>query len=513
MSRQPTNSSPSVGEALPPNDPEAEAGVLACVLSSVNGEAEAMLDQLSAEDFYDLRHKEIFGALRCLRIDGKPLDVVAVHQWAKSKRRQEECGGVEYLTRLPDLTPSPAMWPTWLETVKDKATRRAVTRDAAELEALANDTAIPAKVLRDAARKFAEAYKNGETNGCQARPIGTLSAPVEDDQEELIERRFLCRGAGMLLVGQSGQGKSSLSVQMAILFALGKSCFGFRPTRPLKTLIIQAENDDGDMYEMFNGICEGLELTDAQRRKAGEAVLLCTEDALAGEDFLAKVVIPLIEKHKPDLVIIDPAFAFVGGDTKDAEVVGRFLRRGLNPVLHKYRCAALIVHHPAKTKPDGRQVTHDFLYAGAGSIEWSNWARAVLALETKGNGYYQLHAPKRGSRLGWCDEAGNMIFDRYLRHSRKQGVICWHEAEESEVQSAAKPGKSPADLLALVPATGALPKTVLIEKASAKGIGTNRSRAFLDEMLASGQLHEWRVKRSGTNPEKWISRHRQKEEK
>ena len=94
-----------------------------------------------------------------------------------------------------------------------------------------------------------------------ARRLSALAKPPKDDRNELIKNRFLCRGGGALFVGPTGIGKSSFNMQMAILFALGRECFGLIPARPLNTLLIQAENDDGDLFEMRDGIADGLGLT------------------------------------------------------------------------------------------------------------------------------------------------------------------------------------------------------------------------------------------------------------
>ena len=54
-------------------------------------------------------------------------------------------------------------------------------------------------------------------------------------------------------MGQSGIEKSSLAMQMAVSWALGKEVFGIKPVKPLKSLLIQAENDFGDVSEMLRG--------------------------------------------------------------------------------------------------------------------------------------------------------------------------------------------------------------------------------------------------------------------
>jgi hypothetical protein len=71
-----------------------------------------------------------------------------------------------------------------------------------------------------------------------------------NDPDELLRFRFLCRRGLLLLCGPTGIGKSSFAMQCMILWALGLPAFGIAPVRPLKSLLIQAENDEGDLAEM-----------------------------------------------------------------------------------------------------------------------------------------------------------------------------------------------------------------------------------------------------------------------
>ena len=106
------------------------------------------------------------------------------------------------------------------------------------------------------------------------RKLSDLVLPTENDPDELLKYRFLSRGGGMLLVGPTGAGKSALAMQAKILWALGREAFGFKPARPLKSLLVQAENDDGDLAEMRDGVMRGLYLSEEDRKKVGEMVLV-----------------------------------------------------------------------------------------------------------------------------------------------------------------------------------------------------------------------------------------------
>src|SRR5262245_44401676 len=68
--------------------------------------------------------------------------------------------------------------------------------------------------------------------------------------DTLLGNRWLCRGAGAFIVGPSGVGKSTMAIQMAGEFGCGHPSFGIMPTRPLRVLVIQAEDDEGDVIEM-----------------------------------------------------------------------------------------------------------------------------------------------------------------------------------------------------------------------------------------------------------------------
>ena len=59
-----------------------------------------------------------------------------------------------------------------------------------------------------------------------AKRLDELVAHQPNDPSELLRNRLFCRGGGMLLVGPTGVGKSSLSMQGMILWALGREAFG-----------------------------------------------------------------------------------------------------------------------------------------------------------------------------------------------------------------------------------------------------------------------------------------------
>lgn len=95
------------------------------------------------------------------------------------------------------------------------------------------------------------------------------------------------------------------------------------------------------------------------------------------------------------------------------------------------------MHHTNKP-PSGREKAdwagNEFAYLGAGSAEWANWARGVIALRGIGsNEIFELRLAKRGARIGWKDSNGERQFARFVGHSKEPGLIYWREADVAEV--------------------------------------------------------------------------------
>jgi len=276
----------------------------------------------------------------------------------------------------------------------------------------------------------------------QIRRLSELQNYGSDDPNCLLGNRYLSRQGGLLFVAPTGTGKSTAIIQMALLWAMGKPAFGIYPRDRIKTLIIQAENDDGDLAEMRDGVLHGMTasglLTEDQAHAAADAVHV-VRDVVSTGDEVGPAMDSYVKASGCDLVVLDPIFSYMGGETNSAKDVGHFLRNVVNPVLLARNVAFIAVHHSNKPLA-GQQKQEwqagDFAYLGAGSAEFANWARAVLAIRSMGShDVFQLVAGKRGKRIGWEDEEdGSPITSRYIKHGSEG--LCWLDATQADIEAA-----------------------------------------------------------------------------
>jgi replicative DNA helicase len=109
-------------DRLPPHSPEAEAGVLGCVLVSPNDCMGQCIEKMKSgsEVFYDLRHQTIYGALAEMYDARTPIDVITLQQRLKDKQLLDEVGGIAYLSSLQDAVPSAANLSYYMDIVQEK---------------------------------------------------------------------------------------------------------------------------------------------------------------------------------------------------------------------------------------------------------------------------------------------------------------------------------------------------------------------------------------------------------
>ena len=261
-----------------------------------------------------------------------------------------------------------------------------------------------------------------------------LRMDPDRDPNCLLGKRFLCRGSGGIIVGESGAGKSSFALQFACYLAVGKSFFGIKhPTdKPLRVMLVQAENDALEVAEVLQSIIEAEQWDKNKQNLLNENLhIYCSWDE-GGEKFVEWLG-GLAHKHKIDIAFIDPLMSFCGCDVSNNKDMGIFLRQNINSQLKKVadskrpevmNFGLIVVHHTGKKGSKTDILTS---YDMMGASELTNWARFIMhlsnsKLSTNEQRVFDITITKRGNRSGVKNEGGRGENKLSVQYSSKKGI-------------------------------------------------------------------------------------------
>jgi len=297
-------------DRLPPFDEAAEAGALACVLQS-DGDAAAMLDALTLESFYDERHRTVYRTLAALRRANAPLDLVALLQRLRDKGNLADAGGFEYVAGLPDAAPSPAAWPTFYDTLRDRATRRCALRDAAELSRLALDTSIPAATLADASRRLLEAHGRDSHLPDLIDAAGFIAEQIQQPAE--IVQGILHKGSKLAFGGSSKSFKTWSLLDLSISVATGADWLGHSTTQG-KVLFVNFEIQPHSWQKRIAAVVQAK----AVQLQPGMIQLWNLRGFAADFRQLIPRIIQRCRSENFALIVLDPIYKLYGGTDENA---------------------------------------------------------------------------------------------------------------------------------------------------------------------------------------------------
>ena len=108
---------------VPPHSEEAEQSVIGSILIDHDAVGVAA-ENLKPEDFYNLRHKEIFEAILDLYHAGRAVDLVTLKSQLEQRGKLEAAGDMKYLSQVATAVPNSVHIRQYVKIVKDKALYR-----------------------------------------------------------------------------------------------------------------------------------------------------------------------------------------------------------------------------------------------------------------------------------------------------------------------------------------------------------------------------------------------------
>lgn len=253
-----------------------------------------------------------------------------------------------------------------------------------------------------------------------------------DTDNNLLGDRWLCRGGSMFIIAPSGIGKSVMVMQAAIEWALGKPAFGIKPNGKPRSLIIECEDDMGDLKEHTSIMTT---FTEEEKEEVGDKVGIVKDLIGCGwEDFM-DIFPRLLEMFRPDIVWINPYSAYsppILDDEKNIRFLGSLIKNAID-----YNCGLFCVHHVPKAviRNAEMRTMSAYAYAGAGSAVMTTIPRGNMIIDyVQGSRIiFKFCAAKRGAKIGWEGET-----ERYFQHSEVPGKYYWLPVDEKDVEEMQK---------------------------------------------------------------------------
>lgn len=431
---------------LSPHSFDAEAGVIGCCLlapASCIDEAREVIK--SSKWFFDVRNATIWESLvRMAHEDVESIDEVTLQQDLRKRGMLDDCGGREYISTLPDAAPSAKNLDYWLDIVEEKYQLRHYAQTCASvagriLEHSGEANGLLDEIEHDLRKLFApkfdedEAWTFDQLKGYDVKNDPNCLIGLKNGQTS----RYLCKGHACWIIAPSGVGKSVFSTQVGMTFAIGQGFCGILPIGPLKTLVVQGENDQGDCAEAIQGIAKHLGIEDfsGQEDLIQKNLKIVRPIGKINKSFCVWLEKKIVE-FGAQLVIIDPLLSFAGIDISRQAECSQFLRVFLGPVLHRTGSVLIAVHHTGKPQRDGKgdkpKTLLQYAYDGIGSSELVNWARAVIIIDqVADDSTFRVMLSKRGGRAGATHpsengEPGEPAQVLWMRHAT-DGNLYWQQ--------------------------------------------------------------------------------------
>ena len=228
-----------LSDTMPIFRDEAERAVLGAILLDGQAVFERLENKLKPESFFKVSQQVLFSALREMNENKITIDQLTVTETLRQKGILEQCGGVGYVTELPQAVPTIANVEYYRDLILDCAVRRDLIRFGHETIKESHDISRPVKsVVEGLDQQFSRFTVGNDTNGILT--VSNILADLVDDIEKKMNSLQLYDGIEsgfpvldelttgfkeeeMIIVGaRPSIGKTAFALSMAINMAIHK---------------------------------------------------------------------------------------------------------------------------------------------------------------------------------------------------------------------------------------------------------------------------------------------------
>ena len=213
-------------ERIPPHNEEAERSVLGAVMLNKDILSE-VLEEVTADDFYNESHREIFRAIWELYKENTAVDMLTVCEELKKRKALDMAGGRAYIATLAAEVPSTANAVEYAKIVAEKATLRQMIRTSEDITEKGYDAKMDAGEILDYAESgiFKIAQKRQKNDYAKIQDVLLTNIKIIDQAAQNKDKIVgIPTGFKDLDEKTSGLQRSDLII-VAARPAMGKTAF------------------------------------------------------------------------------------------------------------------------------------------------------------------------------------------------------------------------------------------------------------------------------------------------
>jgi replicative DNA helicase len=314
-------------QRLPPQNLEAEASVLGCLLLDKDALIK-IADLITADDFYDPKNQTVYQAIISLFEKNSAIDLLTMTNWLEEHKLMEKVGGSSYLTALVNAVPTAAHVVNYALIVRKKGSLRRLIQTSNEINSIAYKEDGDIETILDEAEQklFGVSQKHLKQNFI---PITSILQETFERIDQLHKDKGALRGlsTGFLDLDQKlgGLQKSDLII-LAARPSMGKTAMALDIVRsvavdlkvPVGIFSLEMSKDqlvdrllssqaEVDLWKIRTG-----HLTDEDFEKIGQAMGVLSEAPIFIDDSPGSNIMELRTKarrlqseHGVGLIVVD----------------------------------------------------------------------------------------------------------------------------------------------------------------------------------------------------------------
>lgn len=380
---------------VPPHSLPAERAVLGGLMLADNA-WERIADIISDTDFYSSTHRVLFRAMQRLADANQPLDGVTLSQALEQSRELEQVGGVGYIARLANETPTAENIRAYAQIVRDRALLRQLIHAAGEItdEGFNPEGRNTSDVI-DAAEQRILAIAEGRTKEGGPQPLNVVLNSTLEKIDQLTEaggkitglstgfQRFDSMTLGLqpsdliILAARPSMGKTSLAMNIVehatlhqdkpvVVFSLEMPADSLMMRMVASMAAINLKNlNKGDLSEEDHD-----RLGLAVRKLRGRPLFIDDTPALTPMEMRSRLRRLSREHGSPGLVMVDYLQLMQGSANNRENRVAEIseISRSLKTIAKEFRCPLMALsqlNRAVDARPNKRPHMSDLRDSGA----------------------------------------------------------------------------------------------------------------------------------------------------